>query len=537
MRLRLDGRPLQRVAAEMLAIAVPDTALRRIREEPAAGAAVARELVRQGFKAGVGSSVLLRAGVAGTKRPLAILGLGPAREVDAEACRRAAAQLVARAREVRARSAAVAVVPGRDRLALGEADVLGALAEGAGLASYAFSEYRRDAERVPLGSLVLAGVTEAGDGGLRRAVRRADVLVTATNCARTWVNEPAAVMTPSRLADEAMRVGKAAGLEVHCEGPGEIARRGMGALLGVSRGSAEEPRFIRLTYRPASGRGARAGSAPRRIALVGKGITFDSGGLSLKPAGAMEHMKRDMAGGAAVIAAMTAIAALRPPVEVRAYVPASENLPGGGAIKPGDVVRTVTGKTVEVVNTDAEGRLVLADALGVAVCEAPDVMVDIATLTGAIRSALGTRVGGIMGSDPALVRALVAAGSACGERLWELPLVPAYGDDLESEIADLRNIARDPHGGAIHAGLFLRAFVGDTPWAHLDIAGVAFTDRDLPCVPRGGVGFGVRLLVRWVLATAAGDGDEPRPRALPLRRRRGKRGASGPSAGGRASAR
>jgi leucyl aminopeptidase len=214
----------------------------------------------------------------------------------------------------------------------------------------------------------------------------------------------------------------------------------------------------------------------------------------------MEHMKRDMAGGAAVLGAMLAIAALRPAVEVRAYVPASENMPGGSAIKPGDVVRTPSGKTVEVLNTDAEGRLVLADALNLAVADRPDAIVDIATLTGAVRSALGTRVAGIMGNDRTLIAALIAAGKQGGERLWELPLVRAYRDDLASEVADLANVAQSGHGGAIHAGLFLEEFVGGVPWAHMDIAGVGFTDRDLPNVPRGGVGFGVRLLARYVQA-------------------------------------
>jgi leucyl aminopeptidase len=201
---------------------------------------------------------------------------------------------------------------------------------------------------------------------------------------------------------------------------------------------------------------------------------------------------------------MLAIAALRPPVEVRAYVPASENMPGGSAIKPGDVVRTPSGKTVEVLNTDAEGRLVLADALTIAVGDAPRAIVDIATLTGAVRSALGNRVGGIMGNDRTLVAALIAAGKLGGERLWELPLVRAYRPDIESPVADLANVAQGGgHGGAIHAGLFLQEFVADVPWAHLDVAGVAFTDRDLPTAPRGGVGFGVRLLARWVLAAAA----------------------------------
>jgi len=504
MKVRLSERSLERAEADLLAVAVTTDELREgavlQRLERAAGHRIRDEIARRHFTGAEGSAGLLAAGGRLRARHLVVVGLGAAAALRPECWRRAADQVVARAREVRARSAA---------LALGSqpadpAQAVAVLAEAAALAAYAFTEYHRDRERVPLGTLVLAGFgapatrtrTGAATRALATAVRHASVLAGATNLARTWINLPAAVMTPARLAAEAERAAVRAGLEVRIDGPNGIAELGMAALLGVARGSAEEPRFIRLTYRP-------RGVPRARIALVGKGITFDSGGLSLKTADGMEHMKRDMAGGAAVIAAMTAVAALRPAVEVRAYVAASENMPGGSALKPGDVLRTAAGKTIEVVNTDAEGRLVLADALTIAARDVPDAIVDIATLTGAVRSALGTRVAGIMGNDPVLVRALTAAGESSGERLWELPLVPAYRADLESTVADLRNVAADGHGGAIHAGLMLQEFVAGRPWAHLDIAGVAFTEKDLPCTPRGAVGFGVRLLAHYVLAAGS----------------------------------
>jgi leucyl aminopeptidase len=496
VKVRLSERPLERAEAELLALAVTSDDLRDGAAlkplERAAGRRIREELARRRFTAAEGSAVLLGGGGRLRARHLVIAGLGAAAALRPEGWRRAADHVVARAREVRARSAALALA----RPPAEPASAIAVLAEAATLASYAFTAYRRDPERVPLGTLVLAGFGAPRERTLAAVLRRASVLAAATNRARTWINLPAAVMTPARLAAEAERAAADPGLEVRIDGPSGIAELGMEALLGVARGSAEEPRFIRLTYCP-------GGAPAKRIALVGKGITFDSGGLSLKTADGMEHMKRDMAGGAAVIAAMTAIAALRPAVEVRAYVPASENMPGGSALKPGDVLRTASGKTIEVVNTDAEGRLVLADALTIAVRDAPDAIVDIATLTGAIRSALGTRVGGIMGNDAGLVRALVAAGESSGERLWELPLVPAYRADLESAVADLRNVAADGHGGAIHAGLMLQEFVAGRPWAHLDIAGVAFTEKDLPCTPRGAVGFGVRLLTHYVLAAGS----------------------------------
>lgn len=503
MKVRLSDAPLERVDAELLVLVVASDKLARLRGVKLAGPSVLKVLERQRFTGAEGTSTLLRT-VGRHDRSLAIVGVGPSTTTTvADAYRRAGDQAIARAREARARTVAVAFLAEPTRLPIERPDALGAFVEGAGLTAYGFTEYRHDRDRVEIAAVTLAALVAPRDPTLRRAVKEGEILANATNQARTWINQPAAVLTPRAFAAAAETVLRAAGLAVQVDGPEAIRKLGMGALLGVARGSAEEPRFIRVTYTPAAPRDA-AKSGPRqvpRLALVGKGITFDSGGLSLKRPDGMEHMKRDMAGGAAVLGAMLAIAALKPAAEVRAYVPASENMPGGSAIKPGDVVRTPSGRTIEVLNTDAEGRLVLADALDLAVADRPDAIVDIATLTGAVRSALGTRLAGIMGNDRALVAALIAAGKQGGERLWELPLVRAYREDLESAVADLANVASGGHGGAIHAGLFLEEFVAGIPWAHMDIAGVGFTDRDLPNAPRGGVGFGVRLLARWVRPT------------------------------------
>jgi leucyl aminopeptidase len=258
----------------------------------------------------------------------------------------------------------------------------------------------------------------------------------------------------------------------------------------VNRGSLEEPRFIRIHYKP-------TGRPRKKIALIGKGITFDSGGLSLKPSKSMETMKLDMAGGAAVIATMSCLPKLGLDVEVTGYVPTTDNLPGHNAQKPGDVIRYLNGKTIEVLNTDAEGRLILADALALAAQQKPDYMINLATLTGACVTALGPQVAGLFSNNHALADRLLRCSQAAGEKLWQLPLVKEYKEMIKSNVADMKNIG-GASGGAITAALILQEFVGDIPWAHLDIAGPAFAESDYAFGPKGGTGFGVRTLVKFL---------------------------------------
>jgi leucyl aminopeptidase len=301
-------------------------------------------------------------------------------------------------------------------------------------------------------------------------------------------------VTASALAETARTIAREAGLRIRVFDRAACERMGMGAFLGVNRGSVEPPRFIHLTYVPRR-------PARRRIALVGKGITFDSGGLDLKTAEGMERMKGDMSGAAAVLGVLKVLPRLRPAVEVHGLIAATDNMPSGSATKPGDVLRAMNGKTIEVNNTDAEGRLTLADAIAYARKEIkPHEIVDVATLTGACSIALGSLCAGAMSNDAALQDRVLAAAARAGERLWPLPLIDEYREGLRSEVADLRNTGPRP-GGAITAGLFIREFAGDTPWVHLDIAGVAFTDKELAYAPKGGVGFGARTLIEFVLAT------------------------------------
>ncbi|HEV8482129.1 MAG TPA: leucyl aminopeptidase [Blastocatellia bacterium] len=337
-------------------------------------------------------------------------------------------------------------------------------------------------------------VSESPTADIESAVAVGAIMAEATNFARALAYEPGNTMTPTALARSAQEMAAREGLQVETLGEEQMKELGMGALLAVSRGSAEPATLTMLTYNP-------DGDPPVNgdiIALVGKGITFDSGGISIKPALNMEEMKYDMGGGAAVIGAMQVIARLKPSVRVMGIVPASENLPSGRAVKPGDVVRSLSGKTIEVVNTDAEGRLILADAITYAINHGATHIVDVATLTGACAIALGEVRAGVVGSDQALIDELVKAGEECGERLWQLPLDKEYSTLIKSDIADVKNVG-NRSAGAITAAAFLKHFTGSLPWAHLDIAGTAWLEHAKPYMAKGATGFGVRVMANFVL--------------------------------------
>ena len=332
-----------------------------------------------------------------------------------------------------------------------------------------------------------------------RAVEVGRVMAEAANFARSLGNEPANVMTPTELAERSRQMAERDGLTFSVLDKSEMQQMGMGALLGVARGSEEPPKLIVLSYEPEEFRGAT-----ELLALVGKGITFDSGGISIKPADKMDEMKFDMCGGAAVIGAMQAIARLRPGTHVLGVVPATENLPSGRAVKPGDVLRSLSGKTIEVINTDAEGRLILADAITYAMNRGATHIVDAATLTGACVVALGEIRAGVMGSDQKLIDDLIAAGAVSGERLWQMPIDREYAELIRSDIADVKNTGNRT-AGAITAAMFLKTFAGKVPWAHLDIAGTAWLERERPDLAKGATGFGVRTFANLALARALAD--------------------------------
>ncbi|HET9870218.1 MAG TPA: leucyl aminopeptidase, partial [bacterium] len=377
-----------------------------------------------------------------------------------------------------------------------DAEGLKAFTEGLLLGSYQYNDYKTQLKDAPaaLGTLVL----KAASGFLaqaKEAVKTGEAYAAGALLVRDMVNGPPSDTTPKLLVAKARRIAKpGSGIRLKVYAKKDLVRMGAGGLLGVNRGSAEEPFLIHLHYKP-------AGKPKKSLALVGKGITFDSGGLSLKPAGAMETMKMDMAGGAAVLGVFSQLAKFRPNVEVHGIVPTTENMPGDRAVKPGDVLKAMNGKTMEVLNTDAEGRLILSDGLSYAVRQKPDEIIDMATLTGACVVALGSLVSGAMANDAGLLSRFKASTEAEGERIWELPLVKEYRDDIRSKVADIKNIGGGREAGSIIGGLFLQEFVGETPWIHLDIAGPAYLEREYPALPYltyGGTGLMVRSLLTYI---------------------------------------
>ena len=407
-----------------------------------------------------------------------LVGLGERGAFDAERARIAAAVALGRAQEIGTRTLCWEV-PHRV-----EDDVVAALVEGTVLADYRFDAYKSggDDESARLGELVISAHHDTA-----ATVEAAHVVSEAVNAARDLQNTPANDMTPTRLAERARELAGELPLRVEVLGREEIEAAGMGALAAVARGSHEEPALITLRYEP-------EGAAGPVLGLVGKAVTFDTGGISIKPAMKMAAMKFDMSGGAAVLEAVGAIARLGLPIRVVGVVGAAENMPSGRSMKPGDIVRSRAGTTIEIINTDAEGRLVLADCLAHARDSGAERLVDVATLTGGIVATFGSTYAGVMSNDDEWCARVSAAGARTGERVWRLPLDEQYADAIKGRYGDIVNAVEDRKAQSIVAAEFLHRFVGDTPWAHLDIAGVA-DDNGRAYTPKGGSGFGVRLLV------------------------------------------
>ncbi len=372
-------------------------------------------------------------------------------------------------------------------------DAIQSIIEGAILGLYAFRKHINKKENgyTEVKEFIIVDREEAMISG---AVNRAKIMADAVTCARDMVNEPSNFMTPANMAESARKIAIDYGLKIEVLERAQMAELGMGALLGVSQGSQQPPRFIILGYKG-------KGSDEVDLALVGKGITFDTGGIDIKPQEGMHEMKGDMSGGAAVLTTLMAVARLKPAINVTALVPATENMPGGTAQKPGDIVTAMNGKTIEILNTDAEGRLILADALCYAQKLDAKAIVDVATLTGACHIALGDLCSGVFPNNQELADKLIASGRETGELLWQLPMYDEYREQLKSDIADIKNIG-GRWGGAINAAKFLSEFVDNIPWVHIDIAGTFYTDKDKGYLTKGATGVPVRTLVDLVLKMA-----------------------------------
>jgi leucyl aminopeptidase len=510
MQVTVESYDPARASVDVLALPLfqtesgkPRLSTRHARIDQALGGRISAALATGDFQGKRGESLLLYPEPGAAPKRVLLLGLGPEAQADAEALRRAAGAAVTAAAARRGASVAlVAPVVRRLRpLALGQA-----LSEGAILAGYRYDAYhtRNEEGRGAVSSVALVFDGAAAVRAARPGRDAGVVLGESQNVARDLSNAPANALPPAALAHEAQRVAKEVGLTCHVLDVAELKRRKLGAILAVGQGSENPPRMIVLEHQPrGSGRrtGAqrskRAASGRRtpKICLIGKGITFDSGGISIKPGAGMHEMKHDMSGGAAVIGALRAAALLRLPLHIVGIIAAAENMPSGAAYRPGDVVTAGSGKTIEVLNTDAEGRLVLADALHLARTEhAPDALIDLATLTGACVVALGKWCSGLFGNNERLVERLRLAGEATAERAWPMPLWEEHREHIRGDVADLKNTGgRD--GGAMTAAAFLWNFVGETPWVHVDIAGTAYTEKPSPYQPRGATGVGVRLLL------------------------------------------
>lgn len=435
-------------------------------------------------------TVYLQLPVGRTADGILVIGLGAKGGDSVNAVREAVGAASSFARKHGLKS--VAMVLPKD---LAKSNIVDAAATAVLLADYSFEIYKKEPRAKHIDTFSIIVEDRKNLLAFRKVIEHAETVCDGVTVARDLVNTPAQEMTPTHLAEAAQEIAKVSNdlVTVKILDEKECKALGMGAYLAVSQGSDEKPKFIHLIYTPAR-------PSKKTIAVVGKGITFDSGGLSLKPADGMMTMKCDMAGAATVLGLFATLSRIKPRVHIHGVIAATENMPSGKAIRPGDIVKSMNGKTIEILNTDAEGRLTLADSMTYIQREVKlDAMIDLATLTGAVMVALGEEVSGTMGNDKKLMKEILSSADSAGERAWELPLVDRYAPLMKSEIADLKNISSTKYGGCLTAGSFLAEFVEDTPWVHWDIAGPAYAEKPLASfLGKGGTGFGVRTLVEWV---------------------------------------
>jgi len=494
MNSTVVAAPLDQVDTPLLAVLVPQgTALPASLADldRATGGTIARAYASGDYKGRKDEAALFYG--TGVAQRVLLVGVGKGGDVTRAALRRGAAVAGKRARGLGVARLALAVLSDA-RNGVGARDVGQVLTEGASHGSWAFTELKRPAEEAKAEVEAVTLVTAPADAKDTEAGRAVGAAIAEGARYTRWLQMlPGNRCTPTFLGDQARELATRHGMAVTVLDLAAIKKERMGALLAVAQGSVEEPRFIVLEY--------KGGGAGAPVILVGKGVTFDSGGISIKPAQNMEDMKFDMSGAAAVLGTFEALGRLKPALNVIGVIPSTENLPSGTAVKPGDVITSHLGKTIEVINTDAEGRLILCDALSYVRRYRPAAVIDAATLTGAVTVALGQVATGVMGNDDALVAEVQSAGERAGERCWPLPLWDDYRDLLKSDIADVKN-SGGRGAGTITGGWFLKEFVDGYPWVHLDIAGTAYTDGEAPHQTKGPTGVGVRLFSEFVLRRA-----------------------------------
>ena len=456
----------------------------------ALGGAISRVIKEEEFEGSLGSIAVIRECDMIPAAKVLLVGLGKREDLGVLQIMRASGAAARKCRELRATSVA-SILHGAGIGGIAAFDCAKALVLGTILGVYQYTRLKTENVKAnPIEQFDIVELAAEKLDSIEPAIRRAEVIGDAIVFARDLANEPSNVVTPAYLADLAERIAHESGMQCRVMDRAAIEREGMNLLAAVARGSAVEPRFIEMKY--------ESPEADRTVAIIGKGITFDSGGYSLKPAEGMYGMKGDMAGAASVLAAMRAVDKLKPRVNILALMPATENAIGGSAIHPGDVFTPYGGKTVEIVNTDAEGRLILADAVAYAARAGADEIVDVATLTGACVIALGKKLSGIFGSNQNLVDRLINAGASCGDNLWQLPLDPDYKDQLKSDVADIKNVSSTREAGPITAALFIESFTTGISWAHIDLSS-SETDEDTPLARKGNTGAGTGALVEYLL--------------------------------------
>lgn len=481
--IKLTTTAIERLKVDMLAIPVCEDT--DIHNNPLMGNLISTVTNLKEFSGKANQKVMLY-GPANTKVERCLfLGIGKGNKIDVEALRAFAGRAVSTAIGAKQKKLVFAVPVG-EKMNMKTGDVIRAIAEGAYLANHIFDKYKEKSKNTPLKEITLLSPSEVTKG-YRAIIQRAEIICQGTLQAREWISTPSNDKVPEQFAKMVAAAAKNSGLKTEVIGEAQLKKKKFGALLAVSVGSANGPKLVEMVYGPKS--------AKKTIVLVGKGVTFDTGGINLKSSAGLNTMKIDMSGAAVVAATMIALSQLKPKHKVIGLLPLVENMPSGTAMRPGDIVKSFAGKTVEIGNTDAEGRLILIDAMAYAIKKyKPDTLIDLATLTGACLVALGDKIAGVFSKDEALTDAILASGSAAHERCWPLPLPDDYKELIKSDLADISNMPSSRYGGAITAALFLSEFVGDTRWAHIDIAGPVYSKKGSAYCGPGGTGFGVRLL-------------------------------------------